>query len=103
VSVAELLRLTLRAPSTTGTSALKLWLRHPHHLFGDTVCFLLMGVSRSIYYEFWLNVYCCFSMHWYLGEIMTKGTRCGRIGDGLKAIGFSPQQELHRLIANRAL
>jgi hypothetical protein len=52
MSVPRLLRLTLRARSTAGASALELWLRHPHHLFGDAVCFLLVDVSRSIYREF---------------------------------------------------
>ena len=91
--LARLVRLTLGTPSSAGASALEPRLRHPHHLFGDAVCFLLVDVAGSIYREF------C----WYPGEIMTQATICGRIGDGRKAIRFSLQKTLHGLISIRAL
>lgn len=42
-------------------------------------------------------------MHWYPGEIMTRATRRGRIGDGLEALGSSLRQPLHGLISDSAL
>jgi hypothetical protein len=47
-----LIFLTDRAGGATFGAARTGWLdhrcRHPHHLFGDTVCFLLISVSRLI-------------------------------------------------------
>jgi hypothetical protein len=43
-----LLIKAIHTPPNGSTSALELRLRHPHHLFGDAVCFLLEDVSRLV-------------------------------------------------------
>jgi hypothetical protein len=55
MSVTRPFCLTPGAFSTAITGALKSRLGHSHHLFGDAICFLLVGVSRSIDSEFRLE------------------------------------------------
>jgi hypothetical protein len=80
--------LTVFALSAAGTRAMQLRLRYSHHLLGDAVGFFFVCVARRIYREFGLNLYWCFGMDWYLGEVTTKATACGRIGVSLKAVRF---------------
>src|SRR5262245_61518037 len=47
----RLLRPAFGVRSTGDTSTLDLWLRHPHHLLGDVVCFLLILVSWLVELE----------------------------------------------------
>ncbi|MGB7925199.1 MAG: hypothetical protein WCF57_18310 [Pyrinomonadaceae bacterium] len=63
-------------------------LRYSRHLLGDAVGFLFVSAAGRIYREFGLKLYWCFGMDWYLGEVMTKATGCGRIGVSLKAVRF---------------
>src|SRR5215468_6116275 len=48
MSVPKLLCPTLGARPTTGAGTVEVRLRHPHYLFGDTICFLLILVSRLV-------------------------------------------------------
>src|SRR5262245_30100276 len=46
---------------------------HPHHLFGDTACFLLVGVSWHVDCEFCLNpTYYCGRSYRNPAKIMAK-------------------------------
>ena len=70
--LARLLRRITGVPFATGASALESRLWHPHDVFGDAVCLLLVVVCRLVDREFRLYRSCCRRMDGNGAKIVPK-------------------------------